>query len=117
MNRGLLEDVSYHLIERLMKSPYSSTFGDPNHASKMPSRSTIWKTPLYSLSQSADCDIFSNGLCTLVSSVETPGTVQPQALLSRSGIKSEGAGESSDSAVISIYESLLSEVIDLDGAS
>ena len=108
VNQGLLEDVPYHLIERLMKSPYSLTSSDPSHVSETPSRSTIQKTPLYSLSHLVDCDIFGNGLCILVLSAGTPDTVQPRALSFGSGIKSQGDGKSSASAVISIYESLLS---------
>ena len=91
-----------------MKSIYSPTLGDPSHASEMPSRRTIPTTLLYSLSQSVSCDIFENGLSTPISSAETPGTMQRQALSFGIGIKTRGAGENSNSTVISIYKSLLS---------
>ena len=108
VTQGLSEDMLSHLIERLMKSIYSPTSGDPSHASKTPSKSTIRKTPLHLSSQSIDCAVVGNGLGTLVSSVGTLVIVQPRAFSSKSGIKSEGAGESSNSTVINIYKSLLS---------
>ena len=108
VTQRLSEDTPSHSIEHLMKSTYSSTLGEPSHASKTPSRKTIRKSPLHSTSESVDCAAGGNGLGTPVSSVGTPIVVQPRHFSNESGIKYEGVGEGSDSNVISIYDSLLS---------
>ena len=108
VTQRLSEDTPSHSIERLMKSTYSPTLGEPSHASETPSRRTIRKSPLHSTSELVDCTVGGNGLGTLVSSVGTPVVVQPQHFSYESGIKYEGVGEGSDSTVISIYDSLLS---------
>ena len=108
VTQRLLEDMPSHSIERLMKSTFSPTSGEPSHASEMPSRRTIWKSPLHSTFELVDCTVGGNGLGTPVSSVGTPVIVQPRHFSYESGIKYEGVGEGSDSIVISIYVSLLS---------
>ena len=108
VTQRLSEDMPSHSIERLMKSTFSPTSGEPSHASETPSRRTIRKSPLHSTSESVDCVVGGNGLGTPVSSVGTPVIVQPQHFSYESGIKYEGVGEGSDSTVISIYDSLLS---------
>ena len=108
VTQGLSEDTPSHSIERLMKSTYSPTSCEPSQASETPWKSTIQKTLLHSTSPSVDYAVGGNGLGTPVSSAGTPIIVQPRHFSSESGIRYEGVGEGSDSAVLSIYDSLLS---------